>query len=64
MKKSNIKEAKRFAQQFISAVNEYEKARDEHGGKTYYVCCPKESGHLRRMSMELTRSLAKMRNEK
>ena len=61
----NIAAAKLDAQRFLQRVDEWEKSRYTYpigdDGILYTSYGVKESGALRRASMELTRSLAKMR---
>jgi len=63
MTPENIAETKLEAQRFLQRVDEWEKSRYtyEIGGDPYLSFGVKESGALRRSSMDLTRSLAKMR---
>ena len=60
MKSENIKKAKQAAELFLSRVREFEDAEKKKRGYSN----TKESGALRRQSMELTRSLAEMRKHK
>lgn len=57
MRKERINEAKQLAKRFMKAVAELESA--DIASKGY--CNPKQSGALRRASMDLTRALAEMR---
>lgn len=62
MKIENIEEARRECERFIKAATalllaEYAKKEDWHTN-------PKQSGACRRASMDLTRTLAKMRQDK
>lgn len=59
MRIENINEAVNEAKRFIEKVNAYKKAEVEKG-EAYYLI-PKESGALRRASLDLTRALAKLR---
>jgi len=65
MRKENIKKAVADAKRFILLAQELEGAIKDsaykNGGETFYMGCPKESGALRRASLDLTRSLAEMR---
>lgn len=63
MKLEQIAEAKAEAQRFLQRVAEYEKSQYtyELAGKVGFDYGVKESGALRRASMDLTRTLAKMR---
>ena len=54
-----IKEAKAEAKRFLKRVEEYEKAQKEKYAS--WADTPKESGAVRRASMDLTRSLANLR---
>jgi len=47
------------AQRFLRAINSLKSA--EEGNKASYHTNPKESGAVRRASMDLTRALAEMR---
>lgn len=47
------------AQRFLRAINSLKSA--EEGNKASYYTNPKETGALRRASMDLTRALAQMR---
>jgi hypothetical protein len=64
MKAEYINRAVAEANRFIAAAKALEAARMETyqcGGTTYHVRAPRESGAVRRASMDLTRSLAAMR---
>jgi hypothetical protein len=63
MKLTLIAEAKSEALRFLQRVAEYEKSRFSYeiSGHTCFDYGVKESGALRRASMDLTRVLAKMR---
>ena len=64
MKAEYINMAAGAAGRFLVAVQALEAARTEtyvSGGTTYHVTAPRESGALRRASMDLTRALAVMR---
>ena len=64
MKPDKIKLAKIQAQIFIRRAEEYQQKQAEDERKYHYVgLSPKESGALRRASMELTRSLSAMRGK-
>ena len=60
----NIKEAEFEAKRFLKRVEEFKKEySDEYKNKKeYWHYGSKESGALKRASMDLTRSLSKMRN--
>ncbi len=67
MKKSRIEDAIWLAKQFIERAELCLAAQAEtytHAGGTFHATAPKESGALRRASMDLTRSLAHMRKPK
>ncbi len=63
MQNDKIEAALIAATRMILAANEYLEERNERnsGGFTSYTNAPKQSGALRRASMELTRALAEMR---
>lgn len=65
MKPDSIREAVAQAYRFIDAaelvLNNLRKVKADSGAIYEYVEKPKESGALRRASMDLTRSLADMR---
>ena len=63
MRKENITTAKAEAKRFLARVSEWEKAQStyEAYGHTFHNHTPKQSGSLRRASMDLTRALAEMR---
>lgn len=58
MKSENIVEAIEEAERFITRAK---KLLAKRAGKSYVWSNPKESGAVRRSSMDLTRSLANMR---
>lgn len=58
MEKSKIIEAKKEAQRFINKVDEFEK---RYKNQPFALYGSKESGAVRRSSMDLTRALANMR---
>lgn len=58
MKRPAIEEAKVLAQRFIERAETWEAAR---AAAPKYANLPRESGALRRASMDLTRALADMR---
>lgn len=62
MKINAIKESKQEAERFLKRVDEYEKEYEEDKTRKWRKASFKESGALRRASLDLTRSLAKMRN--
>lgn len=59
MKIEKIEEAQKAAARFFKLANEYR--RESIARKGYGA--PKQSGALRRASMDLTRALAEMRNK-
>jgi hypothetical protein len=64
MQIEQIKIAIKEAERFIKLGNELIKAKNisrTYGEHTFYNSAPKESGALRRSSLDLTRQLAKMR---
>jgi len=63
MQNDKIEAALVAATNMILTANEYLEVRAERksGGFTSYTRAPKQSGALRRASMELTRALAEMR---
>ena len=61
--KSKIIEAKKEAQRFIKKVNELEKHLINNDRMALLFGC-KESGAVRRASMDLTRALSEMRSNK
>lgn len=64
MEKEKIKIAVENAKRFIKLAQYLEDAIGEpyvNAGYTFFKSAPKESGSLRRASMDLTRSLAEMR---
>lgn len=54
----SLARAKETAKRFLVAVSEMEQVREEN--EMAYYGCP-QSGSLRRVSMDLTRDLAKLR---
>lgn len=65
MKKSKIIEAKKEAQRFIDKVNKLlNKSTKKDYYNSSYCGYTKESGAVRRASMDLTRLLAEMRSSK
>lgn len=63
MKYDAIMVAKAEAKRLIDRIEEWELSRKQYevSGHKYFVHSPKESGALRRASMDLTRALAEMR---
>lgn len=66
MNMKNIKNAEAEAKRFLARIAEYKTAVKNakyvgHYGTEYTAATPKESGALRRSSLDLTRSLADMR---
>lgn len=61
MKLENVKEAAEEAERFIKKYNDYIFA--EQTKHASWSMTPKESGALKRASMDLTRALSKMRQE-
>jgi hypothetical protein len=63
MRKENITAAKAEAKRFLARVSEWEKVQGTYVayGHTFHNDTPKQSGALRRASMDLTRALAEMR---
>lgn len=57
MQDDKVKSAVAEAKRFLKAAEAWRKASEAHG----YYYCPRESGALRRASMDLTRALADMR---
>ena len=68
MNDSEITQAGRDAERFIIAMNDYFVAMEKFGCQEnrmmYHSPCPRESGALKRASMDLTRQLARMRRSK
>ena len=66
MKDKNIDEAVKAAKEFILRATSEKNSRStfESGGNLYPVFSPAHTGALRRQSMELTRALSKMRNDR
>lgn len=62
MKIENINEAVNEARRFIEKANAYNFA--DNNKHASWSCIPKESGALRRASLDLTRALAKLRSYK
>ena len=66
MKLQNIKEAKKEAIRFLDRMDSLEKRIKEESENNWFRLedgC-KETGALKRSSLDLTRSLSKMRNDK
>jgi len=63
MTTDKIKAAEEEAKRFLSRVAKWRKAQGtyEAFGRTYSIGTPRESGALRRASMDLTRALAVLR---
>ena len=62
MKLENIEAVEAEAIKLLERIADYKVTATEQKAKYGYTpCLPKESGALRRQSMELTRALAKMR---
>lgn len=61
MKLENVKNAAEEAKRFIIKYNDYMFA--EETKHATYTMTPKESGALKRASMDLTRALSKMRQD-
>lgn len=63
MRSKKIKAAARAAQEFMNAVEDYNKRKedDEYFARFCEICGFKETAAVRRASMDLTRTLAKMR---
>ena len=61
MNRADIIAAKRVARRFIELANAAQTELDASNYPTGYGCGTATSGALRRTSMDLTRSLAKMR---
>lgn len=66
MKKDRVAKVKTEIKRLMSAINELDEAnkdQDERYGNSanYYDYHPRESGAVRRASMDLTRALAEMR---
>lgn len=61
MKIENIKAAIKEAQRFIDIANELLEAEDKNPQS--WICLPKQSGATKRSSMDLTRTLSKMRQD-
>jgi hypothetical protein len=63
MTPETIKEAELEAKRFLARVAVWRKAQGttEYNGHTYANHTPRESGALRRASLDLTRALAAMR---
>jgi len=66
MKDKNIDAAVKAAKEFISRATSEKKSRSflAHDNYTITVTSPAHTGALRRQSMELTRALSKMRNDR
>ena len=54
-------EIERFLEKEADLVKAVEESKYEYGGQIFECSCPKESGALRRASMDLTRALAEFR---
>lgn len=64
MKIENLKEAIEEAKRFLKRAEDLRKKTSKKSGYVYvYGGFPKESGSVKRASMDLTRSLAKLRND-
>ena len=66
MKIENILEAEAEAKRFLKKLKEYKEAHPEQfkpKTKSIWFYPSKEGGSLRRSSMDLTRSLSKLRND-
>lgn len=63
MTKEQIATAEAEAKRFLKRVADWRKAQGtyENNGHTFSLATPRESGAVRRASMDLTRSLAAMR---
>lgn len=63
MKTDNIRAAVAEARRFIQKAEAFEAQVSAYlrGGSRHYFSAPKESGAVRRASMDLTRALAEMR---
>ena len=67
MNKEKVKACKTLCKQFLERVKEWEEATVPYTSKwgneeyTHVPSAPKQSGALRRVSMELTRALSDMR---
>ena len=61
MNNEKIAEAVREAERFLAKHKAFEAAIPKGVGSGYYMWGTKESGALRRASMDLTRALAEMR---
>lgn len=59
MNKASVEAAKKEMIRFENKLCDWEKANEEKGERGWML--PKESGALRRASMDLTRALAEMR---
>lgn len=62
MKIENLKEAIEEAQRFLKRAEDLRKKTSKESAYVYGGF-PKESGSVKRASMDLTRSLAKLRND-
>jgi hypothetical protein len=65
MNKESISEVKRLSNELLLLIEKYEAktqtVSSTYNEMTFYDSAPKESGALRRKSMDLTRALAEMR---
>lgn len=65
MRKETVTAAEAEARRFLAAVKAWKTATSEvtyeHDGHKYYSHAPKQSGTMRRASLDLTRALAEMR---
>lgn len=62
-----IKIAKHEAERFLTRVTEWEAQQGKtysHGDDQFVLSTPRENGAVKRASMDLTRSLADLRNNK
>lgn len=64
MKTENLKEAIEEAKRFLKRAEDLNKKVSKKESAYIYGGYPKESGSVKRASMDLTRSLAKLRNDK
>lgn len=61
MTKEKIEAVKTEMQRVAARINELQKSRSSEDAKKYNWLMPKQTGALRRASMDLTRSLADLR---
>lgn len=65
MTPQKINTAKYRCNEFLAALKALDEAQAkalyEHGGEVFHFSTPKESGIVKRASMELTRALAELR---